>query len=175
MRGRSRGFSMIELTTVIVLVGILAAFSVPRFFRNEVFDARTFIDQNLNMLRYAQKLAIAQNRPVFVLMTANRIALCFNTACDTANLVLAPSGANSGSSATVAQCGASANWFCEGRPANVIYSLPAASAWYFNALGRPFRAADVDPISGFTRMNIGISGGGNVRTIVVEAETGYVH
>ncbi|WP_374694196.1 Tfp pilus assembly protein FimT/FimU [Janthinobacterium sp. J1-1] len=167
---------MIELVAVIVLVGILAAFAAPRFVQNESFDARTFTDQNLNMLRYAQKLAIAQGRPVFAVLGANRIALCFNAACDEANLVLAPAGANSRSSATVAQCGTAATWFCEGRPNNVSYTMqPVNPVMYFNALGRPFLSGNVDPVSTFAGLTIAIAGGGNTRTVVVEAETGYVH
>lgn len=175
VRRVERGFTMIELVAVIVVVGILAAFVAPRFLRNEAFDARSFADQNLNMLRYAQKLAIAQNRPVFAVLTPSRIALCFTADCGISDRVLAPAGSNSGNAATVSACNADRSWFCEGRPANVSYSLPNASVFYFNALGRPFRQIDVDPLSGFTRMNIGISGGGNARTVVIEAETGYVH
>lgn len=168
---------MIELVAVIVLVGILAAVAAPRFIQNEVFDARTFTDQNLNMLRYAQKLAIAQNRPVFVVMTTDRIALCFSAACEESNRVLAPAGTNTGSTATVAQCGTDRNWFCEGKPANVTYSVQQEGiAFYFNALGRPFLATDIDPLSKFTKIGIAIGGGGvPARNVMVEAETGYVH
>lgn len=167
---------MIELVTVIVLVGILAAFAAPRFMQNEAFDARTFTDQNLNMLRYAQKLAIAQGRPVFVVLGAERIALCFEAACGTANRVLAPAGTNSRSTATAAQCTGAATWFCEGRPAKVSFGVPAGGlSFYFNALGRPFMATDIDPVSSFVRRQITISSGSNTRTVVIEAETGYVH
>lgn len=173
-RRRARGFTIVELVAVIVVVGILAAFAAPRFMQNETFDARTFTDQNLSMLRYAQKLAIAQNRPVFALLNGNRIALCFQVACATADRVLAPAGANSGSVATVTACGNTGTWFCEGRPNNVSYT-PASAVFYFNALGRPFATGDIEPVSSFGRLNIAIGGGGITRTIVVEAETGYVH
>lgn len=165
------------MVAVIVVVGILAAFAVPRFVQTETFDARTFTDQNLNMLRYAQKLAIAQNRPVFAVLTPSRIALCFTNACGTADRVLAPSGTNSGSAATVTQCGGDRSWFCEGKPNNVIYDVPVAGTiFYFNALGRPFLNANVDPVSTFTLLSISIgSTGGTMRTVLVEAETGYVH
>lgn len=166
---------MIELITVIVIVGIMAAFAVPRFVQRETFDARSFTDQNLNMLRYAQKLAIAQNRRVFVVLNTNRIALCFTAACTTAaDQVRPPSGTNSGNPSTVAACGNNAAWFCEGRPNNVTYAPPTA-VFYFNALGRPFLATDVDPVSTFARMQIPISGAGLTRNVIVEAETGYAH
>jgi len=172
----ARGFTMVELVAVIVVVGILAAFAAPRFVQNEVLDARAFTDQNLNMLRYAQKLAIAQNRPVFALMTSNRIALCFSLACEVSNRVLAPAGTNTGSSVTFTQCGPDRSWFCEGRPANVTYGVPQGGiALYFNALGRPFLAKDVDPTSTFSKLNVAIGGGGPTRNVMVEAETGYVH
>lgn len=175
-RQRARGFTMIELVTVIVLVGILAAFAAPRFMQNEAFDARTFTDQNLNMLRYAQKLAIAQGRPVFVVLGAERIALCFAAACGTANRVLAPAGTNSRSTATAVQCTGAATWFCEGRPAKVSFGVPVGGlSFYFNALGRPFMATDIDPVSSFVRRQISISSGDDTRTVVIEAETGYVH
>lgn len=174
-RRQYRGFTMIELITVIVIVGIMAAFAVPRFVQKETFDVRTFTDQNLNMLRYAQKLAIAQNRPVFALLSSNRIALCFTAVCSVAaDQVRPPAGANSGNPSTVAACGNAAAWFCEGRPSNVTYTPPTA-VFYFNALGRPFLATDVDPVSTFTRMQIPISGAGVTRNVIVEAETGYVH
>ncbi|WP_409518337.1 prepilin-type N-terminal cleavage/methylation domain-containing protein [Janthinobacterium sp.] len=175
-RPLSHGFTMVELVAVIVVVGILGAFAAPRFLQNEVFDARAFADQNLNMLRYAQKLAIAQNRPVFAVLNSNRIALCFNPTCGTADRVLAPAGANSGNAATVAQCGTDRRWFCEGRPSNVSYGVAATgTVLFFNALGRPFLNGDVDPASTFARLGIPIGGGGPTRTVIVEAETGYVH
>ena len=171
----ARGFTMVELVAVIVVVGILAAFALPRFVQNEVLDARAFTDQNLNMLRYAQKLAIAQNRPVFVLMTSSRIALCFSAACEAPNRVLAPAGSNTGSSATLAQCGTDRSWFCEGKPAKIAYGVPQECiSFYFNALGRPFLATDIDPSSTFGKCTIAI-GSSPVRNVIVEAETGYVH
>jgi len=177
-RGRwQRGFTLVELIAVLVVGGLLAAVAMPRFFRQDSFDARSFADQNVSMLRYAQKLAIAQNRPVFVQLNGTRMALCFNTACDAANRVLPPAGGNSGRSATLAACANTTAWLCEAAPGKISYSAPLdIAAFYFNALGRPFKAADVEPVSTFpARVSIGINDGGMTRNIIVEGETGYVH
>ena len=181
-RGRQqRGFTLVELIAVLVVGGLLAAVAMPRFFQQDSFDARSFADQNVSMLRYAQKLAIAQNRPVFVLLNGTRIALCFSAACDAAGSeamrVLPPAGGNSGRKATLAACANATAWLCEGAPNKISYSVPLdADAFYFNALGRPYQASDTEPVSSFpARVSIGISGGGIPRNIVVEGETGYVH
>lgn len=177
-RGRQqRGFTLVELIAVLVVGGILAAVAMPRFFQKDSFDARSFADQNVSMLRYAQKLAIAQNRPVFVLLNGSRIALCFSAACEASNRVLPPAGGNSGRKATLAACANATAWLCEGAPDKISYSVPQeAAAFYFNALGRPYKSTDTEPVSSFpARVSIGISGGGIARTIVVEGETGYVH
>lgn len=177
-RGRQqRGFTLVELIAVLVVGGIVAAFAMPRFFQQDSFDARSFADQNVSMLRYAQKLAIAQNRPVFVLLNGSRIALCFSAACEAANRVLPPAGSNSGRTATLAACANVTAWLCEGAPNKISYSVPLqAAAFYFNALGRPYRVGDVEPVSSFpARVSIGINGADMTRNLVLEGETGYVH
>ena len=176
-RQRVRGFTIVELVTVMVMVGLLAAVAMPRFFQQDSFDARSFADQNVSMLRYAQKLAIAQNRPVFVQLDGTRMALCFNTACDAANRVLPPAGGNSGRKATLTACANTTAWLCEAAPGKISYGAPLEiAAFYFNALGRPFKAADAEPVSTFpARVSIGIKDGGMTRNIIVEGETGYVH
>ena len=57
---------MVELVTVIVVMGILGAIAASRFFDGDTFAGRAYSDQVKSVIRYAQKLAIAQNRRVFV-------------------------------------------------------------------------------------------------------------
>ncbi|HAV37926.1 MAG TPA: MSHA biogenesis protein MshC, partial [Massilia sp.] len=101
---RHRGFTAVELILVIVLVGIVSAVAMTRFFDRRVYDAETATEQLRSMLRYGQKLAIARHRDVFVQLAPNRVALCLRdeNPCAPANRVRAPGGENSWSEATPA-------------------------------------------------------------------------
>ena len=72
---KSRGFTLVELITVMVLIGILAVAALPRFFDPNVFAARGFFDETKAQLRYAQKAAIAQRRTVCVALAGAGVAL----------------------------------------------------------------------------------------------------
>jgi len=60
------GFTLVELITVIVIVGILAVAVLPRFFTVSDFEDRGSADQVKSLLRFAQKTAIAQHRNISV-------------------------------------------------------------------------------------------------------------
>lgn len=85
---KARGFTLIELITVMVLIGILAVAALPRFFDRNVFDARGFFDETKALLRYAQKVAVAQRRTVCVALGGSGVGLSIAGAananvCDT--------------------------------------------------------------------------------------------
>lgn len=171
---------MVELIVVVILVGILGAVGVARFVDRAGFDADAFTEQTRAMLRFAQKMAVAQNRPVYVRLDGNSIALCFSAAapCPAASQVLAPSGANSGSAATAQYC-QSSTWYCEGRPSLLTYSLSPGSSFagaaaylYFDALGRP---CDATGSASFPGLTVTIAAGGLTRAVSVAPETGYVY
>lgn len=56
------GFTLVELITIMVIVGILAVAALPRFLDKDVFQSRGAADQVKSALRYGQKVAIAQHR-----------------------------------------------------------------------------------------------------------------
>lgn len=184
-RRAAGGFTMVELVVVIVIVGMLGAVAATRFFDKASFDAASYADQTRALLRYAQKNAVAQNRPVFVVIATSpgRIALCYNyqqdASCSGSNRVLAPGGSNSGAAATLSACGAAnRTWLCEGTPSNLaLAALPATTSFYFDALGRPFAGSDSagSATSTFAGLTLRVTGDGRNNDVVVSQETGYVY
>ena len=149
-----------------IIIGILAAVAIPRFFDTDVFRARGFADEVQATLRYAQKSAIAKHGYACATITTNNITLTMSTsnACGTTALDL-PSGGN-------AVCGGTlvvANVL--NAPCNVIITPPSHATFYFDPLGRP-----IDPVTTLpatAQQSIAISG--YATPILVERDTGYVH
>ncbi|OIP16406.1 MAG: hypothetical protein AUK51_10640 [Comamonadaceae bacterium CG2_30_59_20] len=150
-----RGFTLIELIMVIVILGVLAVVAVPRIFSSNDFYARGFHDETLALLRYAQKAAVAQRRTVCVAFASGSVTLTMaaNPAtvdCATAATLTGPNG----SPTVTARSGVSFS----GTPSN----------FNFNGLGQPMDASGA-PVATQT---IQITGAADV---IVEAQTGYVH
>jgi MSHA pilin protein MshC len=59
LRSRTLGFTLLELVATTVIVGILSAAVIPRFFSEQDFEQRGYVDEVASSLRYAQRIAIA--------------------------------------------------------------------------------------------------------------------
>ena len=87
-----RGFTMVELVIVMVVIAIISAIGMSRFADRDVFAVQGAADQLVSGLRTAQAIAIAQRQTVYVVLTASPLALqvCMDAACT--QPVLAPGG-----------------------------------------------------------------------------------
>jgi prepilin-type N-terminal cleavage/methylation domain-containing protein len=92
---RYRGFTLIELVTVLVILGILATTVAPMMFAQTPFDARGYADELAGAIQYAQSVAV-------------------ETGCEVQFRVAASGTASPGYSAwqpaTTASCGTGGAW-----------------------------------------------------------------
>lgn len=152
-----RGFTLIELIMVIILVGILAVVAVPRLNTSD-FQARGFHDETLALLRYAQKTAIAQRRTV-----------CVTFASDSATLTIAsdPGATNDcAGNALVGPKGESPATVTASSASIAYTGGTAPTAFTFDGLGQPSAGQTIKVANNSIDIN---------PTITVEADTGYVH
>jgi len=121
-----RGYSLAELAIVIVIAAIMAALAIPLFNQPQI-DATWYHEQVRAGVRYAQRTAVAQRRPVFVLVEAGpRLALCYADPCGARVTELA-----------------TGNIFVLNAPTGLALSI-SASPLSFNGLGQPSSGATVN-------------------------------
>jgi MSHA pilin protein MshC len=172
---KATGFTIVELVMVIVMVGILGTMAAARFIDTQDIGVPAYAEEARGLMRFGQRLAIAQNRPIWVSLSAGKVALCYDSSC--ASKVQAAGGANSGRSTTTAAaaCG-NATWACEGQPVGITVAA-GTSVFAFDAKGRPYNSSDdiTSDSSSFNTLTVTVSGGGSTATVTVEKETGYVH
>ena len=74
---KRRGFTLIEMVVVILLVGILSAIVIPRISFDSFRETGGF-QQGIAMIRFGQKLAISSGCQVDVSLGASSCTLTFN-------------------------------------------------------------------------------------------------
>lgn len=76
-RARARGFTMVELVMVLVVMGVLAAVALPRLTDRRAFQERGFLDQVRSLLQHSRKIATVQRREVCVLLTPAAVSAVY--------------------------------------------------------------------------------------------------
>ena len=92
-KSHNSGFSLIELLTVVILLGILGVVALGRFGDDDVIAARGFFDDTVTAVRFAHKLAVSSGCDVRVVTTVSGYALRQSSTCtagDFANPVANP-------------------------------------------------------------------------------------
>lgn len=149
----SRGFTLVELVMVLVLVSAVAVFVAPRLSGISDFNARGFHDETLTLLRHAHKSAVAQRRPVCVVFTASAASLRIDADRNAGT-------GTSGCEADLAGPRGEVPARITARGSVQYTSIPPALV--FDGQGRP-SAGLMAQVAGAARQ------------ITVEAGTGYVH
>ena len=146
MRAPSRGFTLVELIVVMLVMAVLAAVALPRMTDRRALQERGFLDQLRALVQYSRKVAQTQRREVCVLLAPGQVQAVYanGAACNLAAPVATP-GSNEP--------------FVIPVPAGVV--LGGVALVRFSTAGQP--APNADHV---------ISVGGN--SVTVSRETGIV-
>lgn len=151
----NRGFTVLELVMTIVILGILSATTLPRFFDLSVYRERVFFDDTLNAVRYAQKLAVATACNVQVSTAADQFELKRPSAADRSQC---DSTVNADFGLAVTRPGSGSAAY-QGSQSGISLST---TTFYFSAKGEASAAQQIDV-------------GGNGKQISVVKDTGFVY
>jgi MSHA pilin protein MshC len=147
---RQRGFTMVELITVIIIIGILGATVIPKFFDNATYQNRAAADQVRAALKFGQKMAIAERHNVTVNISN-----------------VAPTNCTDAVNSYVVTCAISNTVTLNGATGTTL-------SVYFDSLGEPVTTATGTTVAPQGSIIVGsLTDGG--ATILIEQETGYVH
>jgi len=78
MSRTQQAFTIIELITIIVLLGILSAVAIPRLFDRRDFDERLYYDELITAVRYAQKQALSSGCQIKVDIAPSSYSVSYN-------------------------------------------------------------------------------------------------
>ena len=145
------GFTLIELITVIVILGALTVVVGPRFVSTGAFDERTFYDDVIQAIRYAQAKANGSGCLTQVDFSSSGFTVSVDNDCNSANGITAldiisPDGFTTGYVERVSA------------PAGMTFTS-TVDPLIFDSLGRAQSSATV------------VVG---ANTIIVDGATGYV-
>lgn len=162
-RRRVGGYTVVELVVVMVLMGILAASAMPRFFEVSRFDEMGYADSLLGALRYAQKLALASRCDTRVAITSSGYALyqrelaaptCQSGHANPINELTRPVSRPGG-----------ATWSGSTPTGVAVEALDI----YFDSQGRPRFTVSGSLLDDFEDFDVGS------RTVTLEPDSGLVH
>lgn len=152
-----RGFTMVELVIVILLLGIVSVSAMSRFASQSTFDERGYADEARGAFTHAQRMAGTGGCHLRVQTDAAGITLSRWPTCTPAD--------HSVASTPIAHPDNQGTFV---RPAPDGIAVSTLDI-YFDGRGRPWSTATQTLITVAATITVGS------RTLWVEPETGYVH
>lgn len=145
---RARGFTLIELVVIMLIIGMLAVFASGRFANQDVFETRGYYDELVSATRFAQRYAVASGCTVRINIAATTYSLATQDAtCGIGTPVQSPSGGG----------------FAGNAPAGVGVTA-GASSYDFDASGGVNAGGSIT-----------VSGGGATLTFSITPGSGFVN
>ncbi len=174
-----RGFTLIELVMVIVLIGIIAVFVAPRLPNITTTNAGAFVDKLRADIRYAQNLAMTRNRrtrvyfngagpaPVTAPVNGYTVGTDSSVAGDCSAFALATDPAAGGGLSVILGLG---------EYTGITVPAPSANCLEYDSLGRPYTcgvgACSAVPLA--ATMTADVNGDATMR-VSVAIQTGAVN
>jgi len=159
-----RGFTLVELITVMIVISILAVVALPNFSLLRGYDELGYRDQVKSVLEFARKAAVAQRRYSCVSRSSDTLAATIDKSSPEGRSV-----ATCPREQTLTLPGSSSNSISPRGSITLLGS--SAVAVVFDPQGRPWTAASA---TASTAAQFTVHGDAD-QVITVEAETGYVH
>ncbi len=154
-QNKQSGFTLVELVMVLVILSVISATAIPKFFDKNVYAERAFFDDTLHAIQYAQKLAVATGCAVRVSILSNSYSLARRGTASSTSCPLT----GSVYSLAIPHPGTGASNYSGSE--NGITLSSSSTPFYFYSSGSA--SADITlTVNGF-------------RTIKVIAETGFVY